>query len=178
MPICSARRRPATPRSPASVHLSRSSNADHCDIVRSFLYDHIDRVFASLVHGCRFECVYGTSSRCALIMVELAVLCDTGHLFVSPRRNSRGTPRALRDGGGLLRGGARGGRWRGRRTVRETHELRASAPSGGAVESPRVGGRFAGVSRSATTSNTRASSSQVVTTGVSTCVRCGAVCSC
>ncbi|KAK8799410.1 hypothetical protein WA538_002978 [Blastocystis sp. DL] len=49
---------------------------NHCDIVRSFLYDHIDRVFASLVHGCRFECVYGTSSRCALIMGICSCLPD------------------------------------------------------------------------------------------------------
>ena len=155
-----------------------SSDTDHCDIVRSFLYDHIDRVFASLVHGCRFECVYGTSSRCALIMVIPSAECDAGHLFVSPRRNARCPPRALRDGGGLLRGGARGGRRRRRRFVRETHELRASASAGGAVEPSRLCGRFPGVSRSAITSSTRGSSLRGAGRGVSTWGRCGTVCSC
>ena len=65
-----------------------SSDTDHCDIVRSFLYDHIDRVFASLVHGCRFECVYGTSSRCALIMVIPSAECDAVVDFYEAEREA------------------------------------------------------------------------------------------
>lgn len=62
--------------------------------------------------------------------------------------------------------------------VRETHELRASASAGGAVEPSRLCGRFPGVSRSAITSSTRGSSLRGAGRGVSTWGRCGTVCSC
>lgn len=44
--------------------------------MRFTLFNSIDRVFASLIHGCRYENIYGLSSRSALILVEMRVASE------------------------------------------------------------------------------------------------------
>lgn len=48
---------------------------DPKDLVRVVLFNKIDRVFASLIHGCRYEHIYGISSRTALLLVASFSLC-------------------------------------------------------------------------------------------------------
>ena len=47
----------------------RHLTVDPKDLVRVVLFNKIDRVFASLIHGCRYEHIYGISSRTALLLV-------------------------------------------------------------------------------------------------------------